>query len=142
MPDRDMIPHLPHREWAPACTLFATQDDVALTSRAAESALAKSLRRNPPRIGSLGEFERDMEQRLRRGLLGPALAATLQAVGISEASRRSNILIAEIRPAFSHFYEQVSNGKTPRARPVRKLSVDETLRIGVPTTLTAQRTES
>lgn len=142
MPDRDMIPNLPHREWAPACSLLARQDDVALTGRAAESALAKSLRRDPPRVSSRDEFERDVEQRLRRGLLGPALAATLQAAGITETSRRANTLIAEMRPAFSHFYDQVSNGKTPRARPVRKLSVEETLRIRVATTLTTGRTES
>lgn len=134
MPDRDMIPNVLHRDWAPVCNLLATQDDVALTTRAAESALAKSLRREPLRFSTQSEFERDMEQRLRRGVLGPALAATLQAVGISEASRRSNTLMADMRPVFSHFYEQISNGKTPRARPVRRLSVDETLRIGIPLT--------
>lgn len=140
MPDRDVIPNLPHRKWAPACRLFASQDDMAVATRAAERALAASLRRDPPRIPSRDDFDLVVQQRLAEGLFGPARAATLRAVGIDETSRRQNALLAQMAPAIDHFYDQVAAGKSPRTPQRRKLTPEETLLTRIPT-LTLQRRE-
>lgn len=135
MPDRDMIPNLPRHYWAPACRLFGSQGVSDATVRAAERAVARSLREDPPPIGDRERWRTDVRRRLAKGILGPARTDSLRRIGIVETGRQEDVLLAQLVPTLDWFFTQQTEGRVPRARCRTRLSAEETLATAISVSL-------
>ncbi len=133
MPDRDFFPKLPHRGWGAACRLFASQGDTPAATKAAERALASSLRRDQRLPSSRAEFEKYARRRLSEGLLGPSRVAALREASFAEVARREDAVLRGLAPAIGHFFDQVVAGHLIKAPSHRRITPTETLVIPIPT---------
>lgn len=131
MPDRDMLPNLPRHYWAPACRLFGSQGVSDATVRAAERAVARSLREDPPPTADREQWQTDVRRRLGAGIFGPARTYSLRRIGIVETGRQEETLLAQLVPSLDRFFTQQTEAKAPRARGRRRLSAEETLETAI-----------
>lgn len=138
MPDRDVLPNLPRHYWAPACRLFGSQGVSDATVRAAERAVARSLREDPPATADRERWRTDVRRRLAEGILGPARTDSLRRRGIVATGRQEDLLLAQLVPSLDRFFTQQMQGKVPRARGRTRLSAEETLGTAISVSLTQE----